>query len=470
MRNHKYYIIPIILSILFGITACNDTFEFHEKYTENGEQIYTNKIDSLNVLSGNKRIKIIGYISNAFNVKEIEVTWNKGKGKQVFPYKKSSNKTDKLELLIEGLEEQSYEFNVISRDKLANTSVNAITYATAYGETYRKNLNPRAIETFSFGNTGNALIELKPSDDLARDTEIKFSDDSGKEIICKISYDKTAGTLTNVDIDKPITYRTYYVPTSIDEETGEETSIDLFASDWSPFKLPSISSILESVKLKPILGGVFITWKNPSEQNIGLKFSYNVKGKTSSHQISSNTELGGNTLGGLEGISQTILVSISDAYGNSFGPIALTVTPIEALKFNKTDWEVISYSSQHPPKPATNIIDGNLNTFWHSEWKAVKAPYPHSIVVDMKSEKTISSFELFRWKNRSTGHTKHQFFVSTDNKTWIAVGTYTMKKTNAAQLNTLDKAIIARYFKYVAIEGPNYYDHLAEINVYGATK
>ena len=105
------------LLIVLGLTSCKDTYEFHEDYIADGEVIYATKVDSLFTLPGNQRLEITGFISNAFNVEEIIVYWNKGENSQTFPYSKSENDTDPIQLVVEGLEEQSYEFNVYSNVK-----------------------------------------------------------------------------------------------------------------------------------------------------------------------------------------------------------------------------------------------------------------------------------------------------------------------------------------------------------------
>ncbi len=84
------------------LTSCTDTFDIPQ--LKSGEIIYSNKVDTVSALAGNKRVKIVGYITNAFNAKEIVVSWNKGKNSQIFPYTKSTS-TDKLDLIVVNLPE-----------------------------------------------------------------------------------------------------------------------------------------------------------------------------------------------------------------------------------------------------------------------------------------------------------------------------------------------------------------------------
>lgn len=609
MKIIKKYIVLSLLVVL-GITfSCQDMNEIHQDYIKNGELKYTNKVDSLTTFSGNGRVKISGFISGAFNVDEIVVTWNKGTDSKSFPYAKSVNDTDSLNLQVSGLEEGSYEFKIYSKDAEGNKSVPITAFGTAYGESYRSTLEARVINTFSFGHDFSAAINFKPSTDITRNTEVKYMNLSGQEVVKALLTSESTLEIEQVDRDQPIMYRTLYVPTPKDEE-GNETAIDEFGSDWETYEFPSvISSIFPSITLVPISGGVIANWEN--SKSILMTFTFINNDKQDQEVINSLTSsesVGTYSFTAMKSEEQEIKIKISDIYGNS-QTMAYTVTPLPAAgkgnwtivdfsseeaggegpvngyataaidgdiatfwhskwsgsgstyphhltvdmgsekriagfqifrrsgnsggatvhefwvssdnvtftkvatlnaalntnngflvnadaittgryvkyvatagpsnftylgelnvsaSLDKSDWSIVDFSSQHDPRPATNIIDGDISTFWHSDWAVLAPPYPHHITVDMGVEKTITGFELFRRPNSNTGHTKHQFFVSTDNINWTDLGMFNMDpNTNDGQVNEIPSMPTARYFKYVAIEGPNHYDHLAEINVFG---
>ncbi|KAK4695866.1 hypothetical protein P7C71_g1951, partial [Lecanoromycetidae sp. Uapishka_2] len=56
----------------------------------------------------------------------------------------------------------------------------------------------------------------------------------------------------------------------------------------------------------------------------------------------------------------------------------------------KTRLTAVADSSQHGYEPS-NAVDGNSNTFWHSEWSPTLVPLPHDIVVDLNSIYLVSS-------------------------------------------------------------------------------
>ena len=67
-----------------------------------------------------------------------------------------------------------------------------------------------------------------------------------------------------------------------------------------------------------------------------------------------------------------------------------SVQAATAGAISRTGWTITADSSQSG-NPATNAIDGNSNTFWHTMYSPTTAPLPHQITVDMKSSYLIGS-------------------------------------------------------------------------------
>jgi len=160
---------------------------------------------------------------------------------------------------------------------------------------------------------------------------------------------------------------------------------------------------------------------------------------------------------------------------------AWTTLPVNYLaKVSKAGWSITGFDSQEPSEAwwssydycgmAKAVIDDILSTFWHSQWNGGQPGYPHWFSIDMGTEVSIASIEVFRRQGHSDGQTKHQFLYSDDGITWTDYGTFGMDvNTDAGQkfsCLTIPSIPTARYIKYVALEGPNFYAFLAEINVY----
>jgi len=470
MKKIKY-IIPLIIAVFLMSISCTDTFEVHEKYIEGGEIIYTSKVDSLETHPGNGRLKISGYLTNGFSVNEITVYWNKGESSQTFPYTKTANQdVDLVELIVDGLEEQSYQFDVYSKDEDGNKSIKITTFGTVYGELYRGNLEARAINSFAYGADNIASVNFKPSSDLTRSTEVKFINLNGEEILVSILNTETTISLEQLDLTKPIMYRTYFVPTAADEN-GNETSIDEFPSDWKTYVMPNtFDSIFESFTFESISGGVIVNWENIG--NIEMTFDFmNVDKQDQEvvNTLTSSESVGTYTFTPMKVEEQDVEITISDIYGNSKS-ISYTVSPLPAA--GKGNWSIIDFSTEEAGGEgpvngyATAAIDGDTGTFWHSNWSSTGSSFPHHLTIDMGEEKNIAGFELFTRNGFNGGATEHEFWVSMDNVNYTKVATLNEGiDPNDGTLIPADAVTTARYVKYVATAGPNSFTYLGEINV-----
>ena len=47
-------------------------------------------------------------------------------------------------------------------------------------------------------------------------------------------------------------------------------------------------------------------------------------------------------------------------------------------------------SDQSPAYPASNAVDGNAGTFWHTVYRPVPTPLPHDLTVDLKAVRSVS--------------------------------------------------------------------------------
>ena len=137
-------------------------------------------------------------------------------------------------------------------------------------------------------------------------------------------------------------------------------------------------------------------------------------------------------------------------------------SPVTTYKFdlfvNKSIWKLVSVDSQHSGNEARLAFDGNLNTYWHTEWQGTEPSHPHTIVIDMVSTYRITGVTYqARQDGSENGMIKgYEIYLSTDGKTWgTAAATGEFKKTTALQVATLAKTTTARYLKLVATSEVN---------------
>lgn len=89
------------------------------------------------------------------------------------------------------------------------------------------------------------------------------------------------------------------------------------------------------------------------------------------------------------------------------------------VDFEKSTWEVISYSTQWNTT-AASIIDGNIGTFWHTD---AAGTMPQWVIIDMKATRRLKGFTLWHRQSGNSGDHGAEpknivFELSDDNSTW----------------------------------------------------
>jgi hypothetical protein len=471
----KFIVLAALLLVAFF--GCTDTFEVHEKYIDGGEIIYTSKVTNLVALSGNKRIKIIGTITNAYSVNEILVTWNNQQDSKTFLYTNSEKVTDTLELIIDNLEEKSYQFQVISKNSGGKKSVAARVFGNVYGNIFQATLSARKVNSTSYNiatQTGYANLGLPYN--LTRNTQVKYTNSNGNEAVAEDMVDNSQIALPQIDLTKPISYRTFYVPSPKDA-LGNETSLDTFVSDWKIFTPDvSIGPVIMSFTFDSILGGVVAKWNNANNLDLTFNFSStDINGVAIEKSVSSSKTTDTFTISNLAEEEQQITILVSGLSGNEWIN-TFTVSPIIPVLVDKTNWSIANVSSKEPSKSTIEfpnnglgeaLIDGNVNTFWHTATANTQPSYPHLITIDLGEIKTISSVKLFRKRGDNGGAKVHSIFTSNAPSSGYKIAaTYNGNLETDEGLSIKFSPVATRYITYRVSQGNNYYTHLAELNAY----
>lgn len=175
-----------ILVIAVVIYSCTDDTEYL-KYTEGGEISYTATIDSLQIYSGQNRVKLEGLIIGDPKVAEVRVYWNNNNDSISIPINRSGN-IDAVSQIIDGLDESIYNFVVRTFDAEGNSSIPVSRTAEVYGNRYIASLFNRPLDK-------NVLIgsELTITfADMDRGTGVQGS---------QVEYTNTSDELTMVYVD-----------------------------------------------------------------------------------------------------------------------------------------------------------------------------------------------------------------------------------------------------------------------------
>lgn len=128
---------------------------------------------------------------------------------------------------------------------------------------------------------------------------------------------------------------------------------------------------------------------------------------------------------------------------------------IENPANRKKAWRVVSVDSEEREEgPAADAVDGDPNTFWHTNYSSKETRPPHEIVVDMGQSVKATAFRyLPRQDGGVNGRVKSfELYLSEDGKTWGSPA-LSGEIANSAKWTSLNlpAPVTARFFKFRAL-------------------
>lgn len=234
MNKIKKYVFQTIMLLVLtaGLWSCTSMDDGYKDFIEEGEVSYTGKIDSLHIYAGKNRVNVKGLIISDPKVTQVRVFWNTGKDSVVVPITRTSG-VDALDVIIDGLEENIYNFEVRTYDKLGNKSIPVFKIGNTYGERYEATLlaaimNRKISTGISSGATLNGTLETL--NDFTQKSSYSIityiaTDDTEKQIV--IPSNQSSFTVTDYKSGTDIKYKSAYKP--------EAGAIDVFFTPEKSF-------------------------------------------------------------------------------------------------------------------------------------------------------------------------------------------------------------------------------------------
>ena len=137
-------------------------------------------------------------------------------------------------------------------------------------------------------------------------------------------------------------------------------------------------------------------------------------------------------------------------------------TSMSFAKIESVPLQVVFASSQEPGSGnATNLVDGDPATIWHTMYSITLAKYPHWIDFDAGEPKLMKGFTLLPRQSGTNGWVKdYEIYVSQDGKQWgepICKGSF---EANASLKKVMfSKPVKARYIRFRALNEQNGQDY-----------
>ncbi len=311
------------------------------------------------------------------------------------------------------------------------------------------------------------LSWVNPSEEDFYYVDITYTDSNGNRRSNKVSKYVSADTLLGF-----VDTNTYQLTLTAYSLSGKHSTPVVVSA--APLE-PAFNIALNSVEMNSDFGGASIKWENNTNQKLTLQVRYKNDANEKTTAIFDASKSGSGSISGLGPVQKVFEVFFTDAQGNNSAVKTFNIVPMAEIKIGKSKWTVFGYSSQEPAEggnPNGLVVaafDDDLSTYWHTQWAGGSPGYPHFFAVDMNQQVTVSRVVCNRRKGDSRGQTKFQILTSLDGINWEDQGTFDFNSTSDAdQSFRLVKNPKARYFKYVALKGPNFFAFLGEITIYGS--
>lgn len=148
--------------------------------------------------------------------------------------------------------------------------------------------------------------------------------------------------------------------------------------------------------------------------------------------------------------------------------------PVPVTLLDRSSWSVIGYSTQEDKGGegdtgrASDVLDGNLDTYWHSCWSGCTATSPHHITIDMGVQTEVFGIRFAQRQTLSRAVKDIEIQVSIDNSNWSSLGNFELQNTADEQDVSFSSAQTFRYLKFISTTSHDGTENaaMAEINAF----
>lgn len=320
---------------------------------------------------------------------------------------------------------------------------------------------------------GNVLLKWnKPATEGVSYVEIAYKSDEEKEKKILV-FGQTTEKLVYGFADQ----RLYTFSLTVYMEDGRKSEAETI--QMAPEK-PAFLELVSTIEISNNFGGVDIKWDNLSGGKFYIDVQYaNDEGILQTAEIDVTEEGPGRQFVGITGVLNADLnVMVVDIVGNVSAPQVFFYKNLEKGKFDRSIWEIPDFSSQEAvgeDGKASNMLDGNKTTFWHSKWYDADASvkkFPHYVTFDLRRSVRITKVEMTQRHNKVMAN---QVILYGSNGTysgpWTEILTVDLPQTQGTTLTTtLTEPVSYRFVKmFLATPGSEdkEFGSMAEFALYG---
>lgn len=216
--------------------------------------------------------------------------------------------------------------------------------------------------------------------------------------------------------------------------SGHQSSIPVKVSLTAQPYEPSLNLFNSKVKIARRTGGILVSWDNiyNGEYYINVTY-YDVNNNEHAKEIVVTDPGAGEEFVSIEGMVAALLhISTSDIYGNKTPEWIYDYKVFEDGNLDRSIWVITCSSDERvgDNAPVTNVLDGNVNTFWHTEWySGTNKGFPHYFIVDMRRKMRIEKIRLQHRQNKVMAKDVEFQGSNQQNGVWNTFGKFSMSES-----------------------------------------
>jgi len=133
------------------------------------------------------------------------------------------------------------------------------------------------------------------------------------------------------------------------------------------------------------------------------------------------------------------LVAESSQQGNEYaGGAEFNLLDKDGNLINRSGWSITADNEASSTYAVGKMIDGNINSFWHTQWSGSRPPHPHEFIINLGANYQVGFFRyIARQDHINTRLKDYKFYLSTNGSSWQLAGAGTLADTTTEQTAAL---------------------------------
>lgn len=226
----------LLVALFLGI-GCTKNSDYYDLFTQGGEITYTGKIDSVEIWPGKNRVQVRGLLNSDPKVKQLRVYWDLRRDSVVVPITRTAG-VDTVSVIIDNLDENIYNFELLTFDGNGNRSITQFVTAEVYGERYANSIfNRPLIDNVLVGSSLTVNLASMDLSSGVIGSELVYTSTTDEQKTVFVPIQSASAQIPDFKLGSSYDFRTAYLP--------ESTAIDTFYTAYvtvKPVGVPALGN------------------------------------------------------------------------------------------------------------------------------------------------------------------------------------------------------------------------------------